>query len=257
VKPSVGARFVAPANIGIEAAASDGDGVVVSVALLAGTNTIATLPLSPFAATWTNVAPGTYTLTARVLDNDGASNTSSAVVVVVSTNQPPRVTLTTPTNGAAFFTPINLTLVAEGFDLDGTVTNVDFFAGTNFVGQGVAGTPVASFSLTWTNPPSGSFPLVARAADDRGATGASAPIQVTINQPAPIQLGVTGFTPEADFQFSGRGEPGGRVVIEGSTNLVDWLPLSTNALPDGTFLFVDPESPWYRERFYRAWYTPW
>src|ERR1035438_3981307 len=53
-----------------------------------------------------------------------------------SSNLPPLVSMVTPTNGSVFYTPVTLFLIARASDPDGTVTNVEFFAGTTDLGQG-------------------------------------------------------------------------------------------------------------------------
>jgi hypothetical protein len=42
-------------------------------------------------------------------------------------------------------------------------------------------------------------------------------------------------------------------VIEGSTNLQQWSPISTNAVTNGSLLIEDPEARSAPQRFYRAW----
>src|ERR1035437_7494782 len=58
---------------------------------------------------------------------------SSATVYITppgASNLPPAVSIINPTNGAAFYTPVNISLLARAADPDGSVTNVEFFAGT-------------------------------------------------------------------------------------------------------------------------------
>jgi hypothetical protein len=45
---------------------------------------------SPFAVTWSNVGPGTYTLTAVATDNGGATTTSNPVAITVYSSSPNR-----------------------------------------------------------------------------------------------------------------------------------------------------------------------
>jgi hypothetical protein len=52
--------------------------------LLQGTNLLGTLTTSPYTLTWSNVAAGNYSLTARATDNRGATRTSQAVTVQVT-----------------------------------------------------------------------------------------------------------------------------------------------------------------------------
>jgi hypothetical protein len=53
------------------------------------------------------------------------------------------------------------------------------------------------------------------------------------------------------FGFNLAGPTGKSVVVEGSTDLLNWLPLRTNTLADG-LKFSDPLSGGYSNRFYRA-----
>lgn len=48
------------------------------------------------------------------------------------------------------------------------------------------------------------------------------------------------------------GRPGHVYVIECSTNLVHWEPVSTNATLDGVIQFADPNAGSSVQRFYRA-----
>ena len=82
--PSSGATFTAPATITLSANASDSDGTVARVDFFFGSTPIGTDQSSPYSLTWSNVAAGTYTITARATDNGGAQTTSSSVTVTVN-----------------------------------------------------------------------------------------------------------------------------------------------------------------------------
>ena len=47
------------------------------------------------------------------------------------------------------------------------------------------------------------------------------------------------------------GVPGQRVVVQGSTDLRNWVPLSTNQLSDIPSCFSEPVTANYPDRFYR------
>jgi hypothetical protein len=51
------------------------------------------------------------------------------------------------------------------------------------------------------------------------------------------------------FQFTISWATNTSVVVEASTNLQDWTPVSTNTLVNGTSAFVDSAN--YPQRFYR------
>jgi hypothetical protein len=99
--PSTGASFVAPANVTINATASDSDGTVSSVAFYSGSTLLGTDSSSPYSFAWNNVAIGAYTLTAVATDNAGGTRTSSPVPVTVSSSggQPVTVAFQNGTNG--------------------------------------------------------------------------------------------------------------------------------------------------------------
>ncbi len=137
--PSAGASMTAPANITLQASASDTDGTVTSVAFYRGSTLIGTDTTSPYSATWTGAPAGSYSLTARAVDNGGATRTSTAVAITVTTaaNQLPTVSITNPIAGQSFTAPASLTIAAAASDTDGTITGVDFFVGTQLVGIGL------------------------------------------------------------------------------------------------------------------------
>ena len=53
------------------------------------------------------------------------------------------------------------------------------------------------------------------------------------------------------FKLSLVGELGRVVVVQASTNLVNWTPIATNTLGSAPLLFSDPDSALYPQRFYR------
>ena len=91
VTPMDGTTFTAPANVTLSATASDSDGSISQVDFYNGTTLIGTVLSgsagdagSGYTATWSNVAPGTYQLTAKATDNNGARVTTTAVTVTVN-----------------------------------------------------------------------------------------------------------------------------------------------------------------------------
>ena len=82
--PAGGASYTAPATVSITATAADADGAITKVEFYNGATLLGTATASPYTYSWTSVAAGTYTLTAKATDNGGASTTSSAVSITVS-----------------------------------------------------------------------------------------------------------------------------------------------------------------------------
>jgi hypothetical protein len=82
-------------------------------------------------------------------------------------NQPPVPVFTMPAPGAVLPAGQAVVLRVSATDSNGTVSRVNFFAGTSFLGTDT--TP--PFSLLWSNPVSALHVLTAEAVDDCGATG--------------------------------------------------------------------------------------
>jgi hypothetical protein len=82
--PANGATFTAPATINLTANAADADGSVSKVDFYNGTFLLNTDTTTPYSFSWTNVAAGTYSLTAVATDNAGGVTTSAVVSVTVS-----------------------------------------------------------------------------------------------------------------------------------------------------------------------------
>ncbi len=82
--PANGSTFTAPANVTLTATAADSDGTIAKVEFLNGNSLVGTVTASPYTMTWSNVAAGSYTLTARATDNNGAQTTSAAVSITVA-----------------------------------------------------------------------------------------------------------------------------------------------------------------------------
>jgi RHS repeat-associated protein len=87
--PANGATFTAPASITLAATANDSDGTVAKVEFFNGASKLGEDTTAPYSFSWTNVAAGSYTLTAKATDNDGAVTTSTEVSITVNAPSPP------------------------------------------------------------------------------------------------------------------------------------------------------------------------
>jgi hypothetical protein len=110
-------------------------------------------------------------------------------------NLPPRIALTAPSEGQVFVAPADLRLLAVGVDPDGWIGRVEFFEGTNKIGEDnivfIQPPPpgqTQTFSFDWRRVPVGRYTLTARATDDRGATGVSAPVHITVRAPSELPV---------------------------------------------------------------------
>jgi subtilisin family serine protease len=102
-------------------------------------------------------------------------------------NLPPTVSLTAPVTGASYFEPASVPLSATAFDSDGTIAQVNFFAGTTLV----ATDTTSPYAFTWTNVSAGTYTVTAVAIDNSGASATSigATIQV-VGIPAAVVPGL-------------------------------------------------------------------
>ena len=84
--PVSGTVFIAPANLTIQASASDPDagGSVTNVQFLVGSTVLTNETTAPFSAATNNLATGIYTLTAIASDNLGVKNTNAVTINVVT-----------------------------------------------------------------------------------------------------------------------------------------------------------------------------
>jgi regulation of enolase protein 1 (concanavalin A-like superfamily) len=121
--PASSATFTAPATIAIAANASDADGSVSQVQFFAGSTLLGTDTSSPYTYSWTNVAAGSYSLTAVARDNLGATRTSAAVSVTVTTAGPPTRAVFNPSPDHGVVTHYLLEIFRQG-ETPGTSTPI-------------------------------------------------------------------------------------------------------------------------------------
>src|SRR5688500_11645067 len=76
--------FSAPASVNFAATASDSDGTIAKVEFYNGTTKLAEDATSPYSFNWTNVPAGSYSLTAKAIDNLGVSSNASVGITVMS-----------------------------------------------------------------------------------------------------------------------------------------------------------------------------
>jgi hypothetical protein len=102
--------FIAPATISINATATSTSGTISKVEFYNGTTKLGEDLTSPYSYTWTNVAKGSYAITAVATDNLGNKATSSSVAIKVNVPQ-------APYNGTWNLIPG--TIQAENYDVGG------------------------------------------------------------------------------------------------------------------------------------------
>jgi len=193
VTPSSG---TAPATVSASTAGSnDPDGTIASITINFGDGSAT---VSAPSATHTYGTPGTYTVTATVTDNLGASSSATASVVVSSANKPPVAVISVSSSSG--YAPAPITASSAGSsDPDGTIVSSSINFGD--------GTTVSGTSASHTYAVAGAYTITVTVTDNLGASSsASASVsimspQVVVSQPtsgasatSPINVVATGFS---------------------------------------------------------------
>jgi len=136
--PTNNAAFTAPANISIEADASDVDGTISKVEFYSGTTLLGTATNSPYAFIWSGVPAGNYTVTALATDNLGDTATSTAFSIAVTNRTAAAVTIINPTwNGTGFsFSFATASGSAYAIEYKDSLNLISWQSLTNFAGNG-------------------------------------------------------------------------------------------------------------------------
>jgi subtilisin family serine protease len=142
-----------------------------------------------------------------------------AYTSTVGPNNPPSVTMTSPAAGSSFFAPATVTLEASASDSNGSISRVDFYAGSLLVGTDTT----SPYAASWSNIPPGNFVLTAVATDNLGATTVSSPVTITVTTPpwrVNVALPVNGGSAVGSSTLSS-GFPAS-AVINGDRKGVGW-----------------------------------
>ena len=104
--------------------ASDFDGTITKVEFFDGSTKLGEDTTSPYSYSWTNLAVGSYSITAKATDNDGASTTSTAASITVNQKLYCTFTSSEATQGQ-FTTGYNLTFETIGTSVKITAELLD------------------------------------------------------------------------------------------------------------------------------------
>jgi uncharacterized repeat protein (TIGR03806 family) len=84
------------------------------------------------------------------------------------------------------------------------------------------------------------------------SVAAGAHFNLGTNAPPDMVLSTSGFITNGVFGMTMSGTPGKTYILQGSTNLFNWIPVNTNVPTSSPFSLVDPTAGNFRYRFYRA-----
>ena len=176
-------------NIGdtifISASVFDSFATIKSVSFYRDSSTLlGKVTKSPYTWKIPKAVRGTYRLWAKAVDSISDTAISPSVTVTVQTivpNLPPTVSITSPVNGAVFNAGDTVIINATAKDSDGSVINVEFLVDSIYAGND----SIAPFQDRVTGLLAGTHKIQAIAFDNKGATGVSAIVSITVNGTPP------------------------------------------------------------------------
>ena len=111
----------------------------------------------------------------------------------------PLVEIISPTTDQSFVTGDNISIVASATDLDGVISKIEFFHGSEKIGEAQA----IPFSCSWKPLSEGTYTLTAKAFDNNSAVGVASPVFIkVVSKVVPVTYTVT---------YNGNGHTGGSV----------------------------------------------
>jgi hypothetical protein len=126
------------------------------------------------------VVPGKTTMQAKLTWNSRA--TGRGVIAAEFTHRPegaardPRPALTSPPDDAKLRNPESIPLEATVAASGGRIVRVDFLSGADLLGSADA----APYRFDWKHAPAGDYVIRARALDDKGVSGYSEPVEISV-----------------------------------------------------------------------------
>jgi hypothetical protein len=118
-----------------------------------------------------NLAAGNQTL--RIYYTGAGLNLNW--VQFTKVNNPPTVSLTAPANYTSVYVNTAVTVSANAADADGTVSKVEFYAGTTLIGTDTS----SPYSISWTPTTAGTYAITSKATDNGGANATSPSVSLT------------------------------------------------------------------------------
>jgi YVTN family beta-propeller protein len=150
---------------------------------------IAKLKSAPYQTTWTNVPPGSYSLSAVATDSQGQQGSAAAPSIRVW--HTPQVALTAPAAGSTLPTGVPVSLVASIIDPDHIgVSPVNFYSGAQWIAGASAPSSPNTFTASYSFAQTGNVNLLAVAYNNLGTRTTSA----TLN----LRVGAGGTPPPAN-----------------------------------------------------------
>jgi hypothetical protein len=151
-------------------------------------------------------------------------------------NSLPTVSITAPTAGTSVVTGTAVTVSANAADADGTITSVEFFAGSTSLGVD----NTAPYSVSYNTPTVGTINLTARATDNNGGQTTSSIVALTVTS-APVN---TPPTVSITSPSAGNVLVGSSVAVSATAADADGTVASVEFFVGATSIGVDNSAPY-------------
>ncbi len=212
--PANGTSYKTGETVTVSVTASDSDGKVVSVQLFDDSAKIAE-DTNP-SASWSlkTLTAGSHSLTVKATDDKGASTTSAAVTITVGSVGAPTIAFKSPAPNSEVALNSKVSLEASASTTTGSISKVEFFAGTQSIGVDTT----APYTCTWTATPEGTQTLRAVATDSAGLTAtANLPLNVKKATDSAVTISL-----RRTSQWEGGYNGEFKITNNGSTALSNW-----------------------------------
>lgn len=228
--PVTNTTFTAGEAMEISAEATAAAGIK-AVEFYQGETLLGTVTASPYTYSWSGAEAGTYTLTAKAIDNNDVANTSAPANITVEAIKP-TISITSPSEGATFTAPEAIVITAEATAADG-IKAVAFYQGETLLGT-VTESP---YTYTWSETTAGTFTLTAKAISNNDITNSTS-VSVTV-EAAPLVPPTVSITSPANGTTFGISED---IVIKAEASAEEGIS-EVEFYSGETLLGSDLESP--------------
>jgi len=170
-------------SITLNATASDANGSIAKVEFYNGSTKLGEDASSPYSFSLTPSTAGSFSYSARAIDNCNAVGVSNQVTVSVTSNNPcssntvPTVSLTQPSNGQVFTTGNTVSVAANASDANGTISYVRFYQNGTLIAEDATN----PYTHSIVNIQAGTYTISALSFDNCGAQSVSGAVSITVN----------------------------------------------------------------------------
>ncbi|BFM05570.1 Ig-like domain-containing protein [Halioxenophilus aromaticivorans] len=242
--PNISGTVNTGSNLIIIANATDSDGSISKVAFYANGKWLGKGTSKPYTFNWENIPEGNHTIYAVATD-DKLATTKSATKTITAGNtkslQAPNISITSPSDASSITLGSAINIQASATDLDGSVTQVAFYADESLLGTDYT----SPYSLQWNTSTLGSHKIYAVATDDDGLTTTSQPASVSVTASESNEL-VT-YKATSDIQSLFKSEKFAVTVSQNASTHDSFVYQSNNmATPSwkGTLEYMQKANHW-------------